>query len=83
MTASPPSPALAGRQLEWKTVPEPGTMEAGPSSEQFTIDPAGRGQFARAELVPEKFVIDPAGQARASSASPAEDKVVRAASPLL
>jgi hypothetical protein len=33
--------------------------------------------------VPEEFVTDPAGRVRASSAPPAEDKVVRAASLLL
>jgi hypothetical protein len=64
-------------------VPELGRMEEESLSVQFAIDPAGRGQFAQGEVVPEEFVTDPAGRVRASSAPPAEDKVVRAASLLL
>ncbi len=62
---------------------EPVTREGEPSSEGFAIDPAGRGQSARAELGSENLAIDPVGQVPANSALPTEDKVVRAASFLL
>ena len=83
MTAALPWPALAGRRWQWKAGPELGKMEVEPSLEQFATDPAGRGQFAQAELVPKGFAIDPVGQVPANSALPTEDKVGRAASLLL
>lgn len=80
MMPEPLWPAPAARRQAWKAVPGPATTEVEPSSAQFEIDPAGRGQFARAEVAREEFAADPAGQEPASSKPQKEKGEVRAAS---